>query len=101
MGKRRFPPLTPAEVRAILVALRFSEKNQEGDHVQYERLADGRRQRAIVTVDTGVRDFDEYLVKSMIRQSGFTRDEFYGATKRTARRADVPALGKVPEPEEE
>jgi hypothetical protein len=40
----------------------------------------------------GEKDFGDYILKSMIRQSNHTRDEFYGATKRTARRADVPFL---------
>ncbi len=31
-------------------------------------------------------DFDAFLIKSMISQSGFSREEFYCATKRTARK---------------
>jgi predicted RNA binding protein YcfA (HicA-like mRNA interferase family) len=89
MGKRKYPPLTPSEVIAILGALGFSEKNRVGDHRQYEREADGARPRSIVTVDMGQKDFDDFLLSSMVRQSNFSRDEFYGATKRTARRASV------------
>lgn len=90
MGQRRYPPLTPPEVRAILLRLGFIEKNHEGSHVQYERQADDQdSQRRVVTVDTAEKQFDEFLLKSMIRQSGRTRELFYGATKKTARKASV------------
>lgn len=87
MGRRNYPPLTPAEVVAVLQALKFIFKRQVGSHAHYERLPDKENnQRRIVTVDMGVRDFSERLLKSMIRQSGFDRDRFYGATKSTARK---------------
>jgi predicted RNA binding protein YcfA (HicA-like mRNA interferase family) len=89
MGKRKYPPLTPSEVVAIVEALGFKLKNTTGDHRQYERSADRVRPRSIVTVDMGEKDFGEFHLPSMIRQSNFSRDEFYGATKRTARRAGV------------
>jgi predicted RNA binding protein YcfA (HicA-like mRNA interferase family) len=104
MGRRKYPTLTPAEVKAILVRWSFAEKNREGSHVQYEHLPDDKDdQRRIVTVDTGEKEFDDFLIKSMIRQSGLTREEFYGATKRTARRASVEAIQiqQSPEPETE
>jgi hypothetical protein len=31
-------------------------------------------------------EFDDRLIKIMISQSGFTREEFYGATKSTAKK---------------
>jgi hypothetical protein len=40
-------------------------------------------------VDTGYPEFDDSLIKSMIRQSNRTREMFYGATKRTAAKASV------------
>jgi predicted RNA binding protein YcfA (HicA-like mRNA interferase family) len=89
MGKRKYLPLTPAEVIANLEALGFKLKHTVGDHRQYERLADAARKRSIVTVDIGIKEFGEFLLASMIRQSNFSRDEFYGATKKTARRAGV------------
>jgi hypothetical protein len=57
----------------------------------------------VVTVDMQKQDFDDYLMKSMIRQSKRTVEEFYGATKRSARKASVPYLkvGVSPEPETE
>ena len=89
MGKRKYPPLTPSEVIAILSALGFFWKHQEGSHCAYERAACSKRKRAVVTVDTAKSEFDEFLLKSMIRQSQFERAEFYGATKSTARKAGV------------
>lgn len=89
MGRRKYLPLTLAEVREILVALQFSKKRKIGSHEQWERVARGGRARSVVTVDEGKSEFDDYLVKSMISQSNFSRDEFYGATKRTARRAGL------------
>ena len=89
MGKRKYIPLTPAEVEAVLRALQFTFKVQVGSHAQFERPADQTRKRAIVTVDRAKRDFGDDLMASMIRQSGFSRDEFYGATRKTARKASV------------
>jgi len=37
-------------------------------------------------VDVNEDVFDEYLIKSMIRQSGRTREQFYGATKKTGKK---------------
>jgi hypothetical protein len=48
------------------------------------------RKRAIVTVDVGKREFDDFLIKSMIRQSGFDRNEFYAA-RATAKKAGLPS----------
>jgi predicted RNA binding protein YcfA (HicA-like mRNA interferase family) len=86
MGKRRYPPLTPTEVVAIVTELKFSFKRQDGSHRQYERAADSDRPRSVVTVDMSVASFAEYLIKSMIRQSNHTREEFYGATDRTGKK---------------
>ena len=90
MGKRAYPPLTPSEVIAILTALGFTKRGQEGSHAQYVRLADEKRRASLVSVDTHYREFSDDLMHSMVRQSGFDRKEFYGATKHTARRASVP-----------
>jgi predicted RNA binding protein YcfA (HicA-like mRNA interferase family) len=93
MGSRRYPSLTPSEVIAILRELNFYPKRQDGSHAQWERLAEGSRTRALVTVDVAESDFSEPLMKSMIRQSGFTREEFYGATKKTAKKIGGRAKG--------
>ena len=92
MGQRKYPRLTPSEVTAILTALGFKFVRQDGSHAQYEAAAGRGYQRSIVTVDTARREFDDYLIRSMIAQSNRSREMFYGATKRTARKASVPAL---------
>jgi len=86
VGKRKYPPLTPSEVVAIVKALGFVFDRQCGSHAHYECEASGSTPRHVVTVDMTVDNFDEYLIKSMIRQSGVTRDQFYGATKGTRRK---------------
>lgn len=89
MGQSKYPSLSPSEVEAILRALGFTARSTEGSHRHYERVKDDSRPRSVVTVDLAEREFYDFLMKNMIRQSNFTRDEFYGATKRTARRASV------------
>jgi predicted RNA binding protein YcfA (HicA-like mRNA interferase family) len=89
VGQRKYPPLTPNEVRSILTALGFvalPTRPTSGSHVQYERPAAQGRPRRVVTVDTAVGAFWEEIVKYMILQSGHSRDEFYGATRATARK---------------
>jgi predicted RNA binding protein YcfA (HicA-like mRNA interferase family) len=92
MGHRRYPPLTPSEVAAILKALRFNVVRQAGSHAQYECPRNDQYPRSIVTVDTAYREFDDQMMQNMIRQSNRSREAFYGATKRTARKASVPFL---------
>ena len=96
MGQRKYPPWTPSEVAAILKSLGFSKARVESSHAHYERGACTRYARSIVTVDTNYREFDESRIKTMIRQSNRTRDEFYGATKGTARKASVQFLKPAP-----
>ena len=92
MGQRRYPPLTQSEVVAILTILEFKKARQDGSHAQYECLKNDQHPRSIVTVDTAYREFDDKMMKSMIRQSNRSREVFYGATKRTALKAAVPFL---------
>jgi predicted RNA binding protein YcfA (HicA-like mRNA interferase family) len=75
MGKK-FPLLKPREVEANLRSLGFVHDRTVGSHKQYVRAADGVRLRAIVTVDVGQKQFSIRLMKSMIRQSLFTQEEF-------------------------
>lgn len=85
MGKRKYPPLKNREVIGILTALGFTPVRQESSHAQYERVADANHPRALVTVDN-YPDFEERMIKSLISQSGFSREDFYGATKATAKK---------------
>lgn len=75
MGKK-LPLLKPKEVEANLISLGFKFKHQVGSHKQYERLADGKRPRAVVTVDVSKGQFGLPLMKFMIRQSGVSKEEF-------------------------
>ena len=87
MGQRKYPPLTPSEVAGILDALGFKFKRKTGSHAHYERVPCARdSQRRVVTVDEAERQFDDYLIKSMIRQSGESRKAFYCATPQTAKK---------------
>ena len=85
---RRYPPLSPSEVRTILRALGFELAHTTGSHEQWDHADLGGRPRR-VTVDVAIGQFSPALVQSMIRQSGVTREEFYGATERSARKIGV------------
>ena len=85
MGKRKYPPLKHREVVQIITSLGFTLIRQESSHAQYELAASGTRKRAVVTVDD-YDDFEEKMIKNLISQSGFTRDQFYGATPKTAKK---------------
>ena len=85
MGQRGYPPLKLAEVIAIVISLGFTLKRTTGSHCHYEGVgADGNRK--IVTVDLAVSEFDEFLIKSMVKQCGHDRKKFYGATEKTAKK---------------
>jgi len=91
MSPRRYPTLTPSEVKKILQARNFLRVNTRGSHAYYEATINGKRR--VVTVDEHVSQFDDFLLKSMIEQSGLSREEFYGSTKKTAKKIDVPYVG--------
>ncbi len=91
MSKRKYPPLTPSEVISILTSLGFVKDRQSGSaHAQYECPKNDEYPRSLVTVDMAYSEFDDERIKNMIRQSNRSRERFYGATKRTARKASVP-----------
>ena len=84
MSSRKYPPLTPTEVIRVLDALGFVHKRTRGSHAQYEGFING--QRRVVTVDEARKEVDYNLLPEIIAQSGVGRDEFYNATKRTAKK---------------
>ena len=86
MGRRKYPPLTPSEVQAILIARGFKLDRQDGSHYQYERAATDTKPRCVVTLDVAYAEIDQSLIKIMIRQSKDSREEFYGATSRTKKK---------------
>src|SRR5688572_15317291 len=89
MGRRKYPPLTPDEVVDIITALGFVKKGQTGSHAQYYRGAKGKHAASLVSVDIHYDQFDDELIKRMIDQSTHSRDEFYAATKRSAKKGGV------------
>ena len=92
MGIKKYPPLSVSEIVSILQRAGFSYKRSRGDHDYYEIQPTAQDpQRRLVTVDSGARQFDDFLLKSMIDQSGLSREAFYGATKKTAAKIGVPA----------
>lgn len=90
MGNRKYPPLKQSEMIAIFVALGFA-KDRTSKHPCYERDADAIRKRKVVPIDD-YDEFDETLIKSMISQSGFSREEFYGSTKSTAKKINLKTI---------
>jgi predicted RNA binding protein YcfA (HicA-like mRNA interferase family) len=70
-----------------LIAQGFYLKHFVGSHAQYESVRDGKSYK--VTVKTNVDEFNDFLMKSMIRQSGLTREDFYSATKSTAKKINT------------
>ena len=81
---RKYPTLSLQEVRAILKARTFVLANTAGSHEQWAGEWDGKPR--IVTVDSHHQDFSVGILQSMIRQSGMTREQFYGSTPRTAKK---------------
>jgi predicted RNA binding protein YcfA (HicA-like mRNA interferase family) len=79
----QFPLLSPSEVEEILKKAGFHLKRSDGSHFQWEGNIGG--QRRMVTVDHfGGRlseTFGPELMRSMIRQSGMSRKEFYSYHK--------------------
>jgi predicted RNA binding protein YcfA (HicA-like mRNA interferase family) len=89
---KKYPPLSASEVVSILKRLGFTYHHSAGGHDFYKATHSGKPW--VVTVDEKDSPFDDFLLKSMIHQSGYDRATFYAATKRTARKIGVePAKG--------
>ena len=84
MSPRNYPPLSPREVIRILTARGFYLTNTRGSHSHYICTRNGKRYK--VTVDAGIKQFGPDLIKSMIRQSGMSKKEFFCSTKKTAKK---------------
>lgn len=81
---RGWPPLDAREVVEILTALGFAYTRSAGGHDFYEAVRKGTKYK--VTVDPHVAPFGPYLLQSMCSQAGCSRKEFYGATRKTAKK---------------
>lgn len=84
---KKYPPLTYQEVVAILKSRGFKLEDQEGSHEQYEGVVNGQKRK--VTVDKNDSPYNDFILKSMISQSGLSREEFYTATKATAKKINM------------
>lgn len=82
---RRYPPLTPADVRDILKAAGFVLDRTQGSHEHWEHESLGGKRR-LVTVDGAYPEFGTDRIRTMIAQSGISRDDFYRQTAGTARK---------------
>jgi predicted RNA binding protein YcfA (HicA-like mRNA interferase family) len=81
---KKYPVLALAEVLAILKYWDFEVVTQSGSHAQYGAVIGGIKRK--VTVDMGLDEFDDFLLRSMVRQSGLSRNQFYLCTKATAKK---------------
>jgi predicted RNA binding protein YcfA (HicA-like mRNA interferase family) len=79
---KQYPPLTPEEVLAILKVQGFTLDNTVGSHANHVGYTNDIKRR--VTVDLKIKGYSPELMKSMIRQSGLSREDFYCSTKKTA-----------------
>ncbi len=84
---QKYSPLTPSDIVSILEAAAFRFKIQEGSHAHYVAFIHGIARK--VTVKMNVTEFNDFLIKSMIHQSGLSREEFYGSTKSTAKKINL------------
>lgn len=84
---KKYPNLTYQEVLAILKVRGFEFKDQQGSHEQYEAVINNKKRK--VTVDKNDSPYDDFILRSMVEQSGLTRVEFYTATKTTAKKLNL------------
>jgi len=86
---KKYPPLTPDEVIRILRARGFDHDHSRGSHEYYKGIIRGIPR--MVTVDVHYKEFDVRMIRFLLSQSGLTREEFYGSTKRTAKKINLRA----------
>lgn len=84
MGRKAYPPLTPREVIKILTTRGFHFVSSQSSHHNYGCTRGGKFFK--VTVDIKYETFGIDLIKSMIRQSGLAKEQFYCSTKSTAKK---------------
>ena len=84
---KKFPSLTYQEVITILKVRGFEFKDQQGSHEQYEAIIKNKKRK--VTVDKNDSPYDDFILRSMVEQSGLSREEFYTATKSTAKKINL------------
>lgn len=70
-----FKPLSCKEVKQILASFGFEPDRQKGSHQHWKAIVKGKMR--LVTVDCPKQPFVRRLLKSMVRQSGYTIEEWY------------------------
>lgn len=92
MGKRGLPPLRGYEVISILLAAGFALKSQtSARHDVYEHQG-LHGQRRCVSVPRSYGEISNWVLQSIIKQSGMKKEEFYGMTEGTAKKIQCPFL---------
>jgi predicted RNA binding protein YcfA (HicA-like mRNA interferase family) len=87
---RKYPPLTYSEVKEILLNNNFKKKSQKGSHEQWESVRDNKTFK--VTLDNNDSPYNEFILKSMISQSGLNRDKFYMSSVSAAKKINQKAF---------
>mgnify|MGYP001419128834 CR=1 FL=1 len=89
MGQRKYPPLSTDQVIRILIALGFVEikKRGKGDHRFF--ILERNGQTYIPQVDNGCPEYSDDILKLLIDETGFTRKQFYGATRSSAKKINL------------
>ena len=70
----KYPKLSSRDVERILIQHGFKFVSQKGSHRQFKGAVKGRKRRVTVLADR--KSFHPKTLKSMIRQSGLTEEEF-------------------------
>lgn len=81
----QYPPLSPRDVCKIALALGWEEvkpPRTAGDHKYFSHP----NKKHHLQVDMGKDEFWTDAIKNIIRRMEISREEFYGATKRTAKK---------------
>ena len=77
---RKYRPLTCKEVKRILGSLGFEFYRQKGSHEHWKAVVKGEMR--LVTVDCPKEPFVAPLLTLMVRQSGYSIEEWYQQLKK-------------------
>jgi predicted RNA binding protein YcfA (HicA-like mRNA interferase family) len=84
LGNRKYPPLEPKEIEDILYSRGFNFHKKNGDHRYYIHEVQGKKK--IVQIDWGIDMYNSNWIKTILEQSGLSREQFYCSTKTTAKK---------------
>jgi predicted RNA binding protein YcfA (HicA-like mRNA interferase family) len=93
MGQRKYPPLEPGEIIAILAARGYRLDRTRGDHRYYTRYVNGRER--VVNIDMGNPMYSKNWLQLVIEESGLDRDDFYCSTKSSAAKIGKPCASRA------